>query len=228
MSSLAQRLKPLKYLLKSFVLAREPGLYWGARRLVKGPLEAEIDLIGAFADKSRIALDVGANFGAWSYALSRNFQHCHAFEPQPRLASLLRRGQPAVTVHEVAVSDRSGRTTLRIPRRQLGRSTIDRRNQLADLSAEPLDEVQVATVRLDELGFGDTVAFLKVDVEGHEHEVLEGAAGLIEASRPVVLVETEDRHCEGAPDAVRALFRRLEYTNLALGGRNLLLVPHGR
>jgi hypothetical protein len=40
----------------------------------------------------------------------------------------------------------------------------------------------------------DTVSFMKVDVEGFEPNVLEGATAAIEGSRPSMLLEIEDRH----------------------------------
>jgi uncharacterized protein YndB with AHSA1/START domain len=46
---------------------------------------------------------------------------------------------------------------------------------------------------LDEYQFTD-VSLLKVDVEGHELEVLQGASRTIDRERPVILVEVEQRH----------------------------------
>jgi hypothetical protein len=41
------------------------------------------------------------------------------------------------------------------------------------------------------------VDFIKCDVEGHERAVLAGAAGLLEADAPTMLIEIEQRHQEG-------------------------------
>jgi hypothetical protein len=40
----------------------------------------------------------------------------------------------------------------------------------------------------------DRIGFLKIDVEGHEHAVLRGAAKTLEGQRPIVLMEAEQRH----------------------------------
>jgi FkbM family methyltransferase len=54
---------------------------------------------------------------------------------------------------------------------------------------------------------GGRPAFIKIDVEGHEFEVLEGARETVSAHRPVLLVECETRH---RPDGdVRPVFEFL-------------------
>lgn len=223
----SSRLKPLKYLLKEAVLSRVPDAYWLVRRWLRGPLEAEIDLLPAFADRSRLALDVGANFGAWSRAMLPHFAGVHAFEPQPRLARMLAAAAPKrLVVHQAAVSDRCGRVTLRVPALNLGRSTIDDHNRLDELDDphQRIDAVDVPMLRLDDLALGRSVAFIKIDVEGHEVEVLRGAAGLLAESRPAVFVESEERHHAGAPAEVRALMVAAGFVELALAGRNLLFI----
>jgi hypothetical protein len=52
---------------------------------------------------------------------------------------------------------------------------------------------RVPMARLDAIVHED-VAFVKIDVEGHELNVLNGAVELLENSQPVFLVEAEDRH----------------------------------
>ena len=46
---------------------------------------------------------------------------------------------------------------------------------------------------LDEYEFSN-VGFIKIDVEGHEHEVLEGAMRTIKKNMPNLLVEMEEKH----------------------------------
>ena len=41
------------------------------------------------------------------------------------------------------------------------------------------------------------MSFIKIDVEGHELEVLKGAAELFATQKPVLLIEIEERHCAG-------------------------------
>lgn len=73
-------------------------------------------------------------------------------------------------------------------------------------------ELAVRTVTLDgwigasQLGRGDVV---KIDVEGAEPRVLDGAAELIERWHPHLLLEVEDRHLERFGEDSDALFARL-------------------
>ena len=64
----------------------------------------------------------------------------------------------------------------------------------------------MAVAKLDDVLDGD-IGFIKIDVEGHELSVLEGASSLIERCRPVLLIECEERHNPGGP---AALFRHLK------------------
>jgi hypothetical protein len=50
----------------------------------------------------------------------------------------------------------------------------------------------VKTVRIDDMGFTD-VRFIKIDVEGHENAVIDGALDTIKRDHPVLFVELEER-----------------------------------
>lgn len=51
-----------------------------------------------------------------------------------------------------------------------------------------------------------------IDVEGHESNELEGAAGFIDRDRPVVLVEVEERHRAGSVAAVYSFFAKRNHS----------------
>jgi hypothetical protein len=68
----------------------------------------------------------------------------------------------------------------------------------------------VPTARLDAI-VHEEVAFVKIDVEGHELNVLNGAIGLLEHSQPVFLVEAEDRHREQATRLLFDFFEQKSY-----------------
>src|SRR6185437_12537125 len=77
--------------------------------------------------------------------------------------------------------------------------------------------INVPTVRLDAIVHQD-VAFVKVDVEGHELNVLNGAVELLEYSQPVFLVEAEDRHRDQATRLLFEFFARRSYRGYFLKG----------
>lgn len=70
--------------------------------------------------------------------------------------------------------------------------------------AEDLIEIKVQLRPLDDLEI-KSVDFIEIDVEGHEMEVLEGAAKTIRESRPVVLIEVQHEHLESVTESFRAL-----------------------
>lgn len=186
---------------KEWLLRRAPQAFWIWQRLRHGRhgFEAESPLLQYLCKMNRISLDVGANYGVYTHDMLPYSRGVHAFEPNPRLASILkaafRREAPRVVVHQIALSDTDGSATLRIPHGFPGRSTIDRHNTLSD-TLPPATEVTTITVprrRLDSFNF-PPVGFIKIDVEGHELEVLRGGAGLLERYTPALLVEVEERH----------------------------------
>ncbi|WP_062013606.1 FkbM family methyltransferase [Aureimonas sp. AU4] len=141
-----------------------------------------------------LAFDIGAHVGNRSQALARAGARVVAFEPQPRLAAYLERrvaGGP-IRLDRRAVGARPGRAVLAISPRHPTVSTLSadwRRRVGEDAGFRGVEwneraEVEIAT--LDDLiaEYGEP-AFCKIDVEGHEAEVL---AGL---SRPLRLLAFE-------------------------------------
>ena len=48
--------------------------------------------------------------------------------------------------------------------------------------------------KLDEILNKKKITFIKIDVEGHEKEVIEGSRKIIKKFKPTLLVEIEERH----------------------------------
>jgi FkbM family methyltransferase len=176
--------------------------------------EREIRLARAACDSGRLSVDVGANFGAYTYWLARWSQRCYAFEPHPVCADFLRRAFGRnVQVEEVALSSAAGAATLQVPRWR-GR-LVEAGAYLAEPGrTAPLgvatSPTGVVTQRLDDFALGD-VAFIKIDTEGHELAVLEGSVATLERSRPRILVECEERHRASAALTVHELLTGLGY-----------------
>jgi FkbM family methyltransferase len=157
--------------------------------------------------------DVGANIGVYTVGAARRGAMVVSYEPNPRVAALLRRNiglngvEDRVTVSEAAVGAVHGELLL---------SPIG----VLDVAAriDPAGSVRVRSVTLD--GPFDVV---KIDVEGYELEVLEGARALLAdpARRPrAVFLELHSAVLTAAgvdPQSFRALVPG--YTATRLGGR---------
>ena len=163
--------------------------------------ERRLLLLNDFVPRGSAAVDVGAWWGPWTYWLSRRAASVWAFEPNPEMAMFLQSVvSPNVHVESVALSDRSGVGTLFAPE-DVGRDA------LATLSTTHRERVarsiEVPLRMLDEYGL-ERVQFMKIDVEGHELEVLEGAEETIARCAPTLLVEIDqalhDRPIQGIFD----------------------------
>jgi FkbM family methyltransferase len=143
-----------------------------------------------------VVLDVGAHVGYYALhaAAIVGAANVHAFEPDPRNAARLRanaelNGFTDLTVCQMAVSHAPGRATFRsvTTRGETGWGSL-----MVD-AGEATRDVEVEVTSLDayarDLG---TVAMIKVDVQGAELEVLEGARAVLTASRPDVVLELCD------------------------------------
>jgi FkbM family methyltransferase len=180
------------------------------RRLSRQDLEREIDLLPTLVPRGREAVDVGANIGAYSYALSALASRVHAFEPLPKLAAFISRALPAnVVVKNLAVSDTVSVLDLLVPIKE-GREDTTAASVMASAAHPDGVHYQVQTTTLNSLSDHD-VGFVKIDVEGHEMNVLRGADELIAKHRPTVLIEAEDRHRANAVKDVFTFFAERNY-----------------
>ncbi len=201
---------------KSF-LKRIPPVDWlASRRSYWSELrhgERELPLLSEWVD-NRVALDVGANAGTYAYHLSK-LTDVIAFEPNPRFRGRLGRLPRNVRVENVALSDRDGTATFRIPLMTNG-SQADGWGTLEDVPGAI--SIAVPTRTLDSYNLDP--GFIKIDVEGHEESVLYGALQTIRRSKPILLIECEERHNPGATSRLPAL--------LASEGYSGFFYPPGR
>ena len=152
--------------------------------------EGELKLLSSIVPRDRVAIDVGANRGNYTFFLSHLVPKTVAYEPSPPLARFLREAcLTGVDVREAGVSDQSGMLTYCVPLNRHSRPQYNIGYLGSGLPAgTPGIELPVRVVRLDEENLGD-VGFIKIDVEGHEFQVIEGAQGLLRRCRPNLLVE---------------------------------------
>ena len=72
---------------------------------------------------------------------------------------------------------------------EMGRATIHDKNEFNEFRS-----FDVNVKKLDNLQFENPISFIKIDVEGHEIEVIEGAIETINKNKPILLIEIEEKH----------------------------------
>ena len=142
-------------------------------------------------------IDVGAHRGdvlAHIIRLAPQGRH-HAFEPIPQFASELQARFPRATVHNLALSDTTGKTSFCHVVSNPAYSGL--RPRTYPRPDEEVRSIQVDTETLDHiLPAEERVDLIKIDVEGAELQVVRGAAATLRRCRPLVLFE----HGVGASD----------------------------
>ena len=150
-----------------------------------------------------VVLDVGANLGTFCYTVQRAKQPVHlvAFEPIPILAKRLRALFKGAVVIELALSDARTVKTFRIPYID-GRRCNSRASLAPIVDTSTYSEIRVQTDSLDNvfatLGL-QKLDLVKIDVEGHELEVVKGGEQTLRKHQPMLLIEIEQRHHGSTP-----------------------------
>lgn len=157
--------------------------------------EDEIDFVRLFLEPGQEAIDIGANYGVYTLNMANRVGSAGrvwAFEPASTTAAFLRdsvavNGFDHVVVEQAALSDKVGSAQLAL-------------NESAELNElvrgeEPLGRTETVSVRTldeyvseNELG---EVAFVKLDAEGEEANILRGGSNFFDQQSPLVLYEVK-------------------------------------
>jgi FkbM family methyltransferase len=158
---------------------------------LKGRLEPEIFYLKQLVGEGKRAIDVGASRGYYTYALSDLCNVVESFEPQKwACEAIIAYKASNINCYNVGLSNFNGTLELNIP--IVNGTGIDAEASFRKLSGSK-NSIAVPVHKLDDYTFQD-VSFIKIDVEGYEIEVVQGAIKTIDANKPVILVEIEQRH----------------------------------
>lgn len=144
-----------------------------------------------------IFVDVGADIGEYTLQLTRHFPNAviHSFEPHPnsflRLKENVERNN--VRCHNLALGSISEKTTIYDKSEEGSSHASLYKDVISEIHKEGLSEVEIYTSTLDEIAQKEGIRFidfLKIDTEGHELAVLQGASTLLKDSR-IGLIQIE-------------------------------------
>ena len=138
--------------------------------------------------------------------MSKYSRVVHAFEPNPILFNSiegnLKKIIKNINFYKCALSDKDGLVPLKVPVRnkkfkknnyeeyfQMGKASIHKENQI-----NIFELFDVKSERLDNFDFTNKISFIKIEVEGHETEVIKGAKKTIKLNKPILLVEIEKQY----------------------------------
>lgn len=185
-------------------------------------IEPEFQHLEDFLEPSGVFVDVGASTGIYTI---KTAQHCSkgggevvAVEPFPDVLKVLAysvqaNGFTNVRLRNFCVGDHSGPGTLW--------RNFDKPNLFSLIQRdEKASCLSVQMVTLDQLVSQeklDRIDYIKIDVEGAEQQVLEGAKRTIDKYRPIIQIEVSIRDMPGGPEGYSA-FR-------ASGSPNKVLIP---
>ena len=171
-----EKLVPVRYQL--------PIRYFYSQKANK--IEAEMTYVSNLLKEKRRFLDIGANIGIYSFHFKNSFKSIDAFEPLKEISYRLEYFQnQSLKVHNCALSNKRGEFHIYIP--YLSGKAIA---SLASLEKRDGD-CEVRTVKVDKIDnyYFDDVDLIKIDVEGHEEYVIEGARNVIKTNMPILIVE---------------------------------------
>jgi FkbM family methyltransferase len=168
-----------------------------------------------------IVLDIGANIGAYTIPLAKAHPEIevHAYEPNPSALERFQKnmninGVKNVVLKEVGAGGLTGELEL---------NAFDKRDLAFSSFLPPLKKgsrkILVKVVRLDDVYQESIkpVCLIKIDTQGYECQILEGAQALIRRYHPPILLEHEDdlfhqkKDSETTKKNLKALFVDLGY-----------------
>jgi FkbM family methyltransferase len=193
------------------VLLTQPRLWLLAKEILRskqGKKDAEEAIVPFLIRPDTVAVDIGANLGTYTKIMLTRTRNVICIEPNPECCSVLRKvfGKE-VNVITGAASNMNADVLLRIPNAGLGYATVEEANARF---AGAFKSIHVPAFKIDDLRL-ENVSFIKIDVEGHELSVLEGAGETLKKSQPSILLEAEERNRPGAVASVREFLEPLGY-----------------
>ena len=227
--------KEIEFFIKKYFISEK---FLLKKRLVRAydkRYEEELFVLDKIVPQDLESIDVGVYRGVYTYQLSKLSKHVHAFEPNPLIFEYLdvnlRNVIKNLTLYNVALSDQNSTAKLKIPNRnnisnknnyeelyKLGCATIHKENRIET----NFTNFTVYTKKLDDILIGKKIGFIKIDVEGHEENVLSGSINLIKKHKPNLLIEIEKRHSNKNVSDTIEYINKFGYKSYFFNGKDII------
>jgi FkbM family methyltransferase len=157
-----------------------------------------------------IFIDIGAHIGSHTIRMATIADYVYAFEPTPSAYNALLRNIRLnkcgnITAFQIAISDKNGKAPLYINELNAGENSLIPSAHKKRILVETrtfdrfLEEYNIAA---------KDIKLLKVDVEGTENQVFQGAKNFLANFNPIVLFESLDKKNLGVTSKI---LNNLEY-----------------
>ncbi len=149
----------------------------------------------------RLAIDIGANIGLWSKDLSHFFDNLICFEPNKFCIDYLKKNIDLnkSTINSCALGSKNETKDLLIHSTNSGASSFINKTKTGyDNKSNPIygefsvetKTLDVEVKKLDNFNYTN-IDFIKIDVQGFELEVLEGAIKTLDNNDPILCIEED-------------------------------------
>jgi FkbM family methyltransferase len=182
----------------------------------------DLDILFSFFKKyginteNSIALDIGANIGNHSIYFKNHFKKVLSYEPLMTTFEVLKintRRFENIEIYNFGISNQNGEFSMKVDPANIGGSKVD--------SSASCEDLKFEFFTLDYLKLNQEIGMIKIDVEGHEYEVLKGAEKTIKKHMPIVLFELNKNDFSNGRPKAYDLLKEFGYLDFYVIERNI-------
>ena len=150
--------------------------------------KSALNIIDKYLEDNSTILDIGANVGSHSlyWAIERNAKKVYSFEPYTPTYEILDTNIKLNNLEKTIFPSNKGLSN------ELCNANVKSfmESNIGGTTFEKNADGEFEFVSLDSLNIAEKIDLIKIDVEGHEMEVLEGAIKTIFNNKPIIVIET--------------------------------------
>lgn len=193
--------------------------------------EPEMALIPGILHNPQVIIDIGANYGPYSFFLSKIYPNSKifAFEPATRSYNIFKRIIKRFNLTNVipikkGLGVKEEKKEIVMPLQYTILAYISDK-KIPKKKEDQTEQIEIATldnfVKRNKI---KKIDFIKCDVEGFELNVFKGAKNVLKKHRPIVFVEIEERHTKKyqvKPQEVMEFFKKFGYSCYSAKNNNI-------